>query len=158
DVPPEKIEEAIGYVLRCHDNGSGAFKYQPYGPPTVPCTGTSLLCLEVCGKNWHGTAQGKRAGDFILSHPPTYGSSHFYYSTYYCTQATFQLGTAKKTGDQPGAGQSRDYWKEFKKYIQPTLLNHQNANGSWSGGDAGGSNFGANYCTPMAVLALAVEY
>jgi hypothetical protein len=41
--------------------------------------------------------------------------------------------------------------------MHEVLLRNQKSNGSWLGGGYD-ANFGPNYCTAMAVLALTVEY
>src|SRR5215207_524681 len=93
DVPPEAIESAVAYIKRCQDRRTGGFCYYPNGPLTVPCTGTSILGLEVCGKDYHGSPEAEKAAAFLLQHPPQWGRDpHFFYSIYYCSQAMFQLG------------------------------------------------------------------
>jgi hypothetical protein len=144
DVPAERIAEAIGFIQRCRDPSTGGFRYFPNGPLTVPCTGTSILALEICGKEQHRTPELLKAGAYVLSNPPTWGTAHFFYSVYYCSQATFQVGG--------------NYWEAFRPKLHEVLLRNQASNGSWLGRDRGSSQNGANYCTAMAVLALTVEY
>jgi hypothetical protein len=38
------------------------------------------------------TCPRRNGGNFLLKNPPL-GTSHFFYSVYYCSQATFQLAT-----------------------------------------------------------------
>jgi hypothetical protein len=144
DVPPDSIDEAVAYVLRCRDPATGGFRYHPRDRVTLPCTGTSILALEVCGKERHGTPEALRAGAFLLRSPPRWGQSHFFYSVYYGAQAMFQLGN--------------NYWDSYRPRLHEALLRNQADNGSWLGRDAESSTYGPNYCTAMGVLALTVEY
>jgi hypothetical protein len=145
DVPAEKIDAAVGYVKRCQDGRTGGFRYVTNGPVTVPCTGTSILALEICGKDRHHTPEALSAGAYLLraENLPRWGSHHFFYSIYYGAQATFQLG--------------ENFWSAYRPRLHEALLRNQAANGRWEGGDTDGS-YGANYGTAMAVLALTVEY
>src|SRR5690606_31909025 len=70
DVPPEAIDTAIAYVKRCQDASSGGFRYFPGGPLTVPCTGTSILGLEICGKDQHRSPEVLKAAGYLLRNPP----------------------------------------------------------------------------------------
>jgi hypothetical protein len=139
DVPQERIAWAVAYLKRCRDGHSGGFRYMVGGNVTVPCTGTCILGLEVCGKNWHRTDESKQAGTFLLNHPPQWGSRFIFYGIYYCSQAMFQLGG--------------NYWNAYKPKLHELLLARQNANGSWLG-----EGYGPIYSTSMCVLALTVEY
>jgi hypothetical protein len=140
DIPPERIDLAVDYIKRSRDPRSGGFRYTPGGNVTVPCTGTGILGLEVCGKDRHHTPEALQAGAFLLRHNLNWHDGHFFYTVYYCSQATFQLGN--------------NYWSYFRPQLHKVLLDNQRANGSWIGSDG----FGANYGTAMAVLALTVEY
>lgn len=144
DVPAESIDEAVQYLKRSRDPGSGGYRYMVNGPVTVPCTGTSILALELCGKEHHGTPEVLRAGAFLLKNPPRWGQLHFPYSIYYCSQAAFQLGD--------------NYWSYYRPQLHDVLLRNQSDNGCWISPDQEGRLYGPNYCTAMAVLALTVEY
>jgi hypothetical protein len=139
DVPPEAIDRAVEYIKRSQDR-QGAFCYTPGGGWTIPCTGTGILGLAVCGKDHHRSPEALRAGAVLMKYPPRWGQPHFFYMIYYCAQATFQLGG--------------NYWEFYRPQLHDVLLKNQKSNGSWSGSDG----YGANYSTAMAVLALAVEY
>jgi hypothetical protein len=145
DVPAQTIDRAVDYIKRCQDARTGGFRYMPFNRVTVPCTGTSILALELCGKDQHKSPEVLRAGAFLIrnSNLPTWGGYHFFYSIYYGAQATFQLGG--------------NYWSTYRTRLHRVLLDNQGATGSWLGGNYE-SNYGPNYCTAMAVLALTVEY
>ena len=139
DVPAEKINLALDYVRRCQDPVSGGFGYTPGGLVSGPCTGTSILALELCGKEHHGR-EVLRGGSYLLKNPLNFGQQHFFYSVYYQSQAMFQLG--------------KNYWNVFRPQLHKVLLEQQTRHGSWNADDG----LGANYGTAMAVLALTVEY
>jgi hypothetical protein len=139
DVPAERIQMAVDYIKRCQDPATGGFRYQPGAHLTIPCTGTSILALEICGKEYHRAPELLKAGSYLLRNPPQWGQAYFPYSIYYCSQAAFQLG-----------GQ---YWESFRSKLHEVLLRNQSANGAWQEG-----HLGPIYPTAMGVLALTVEY
>jgi hypothetical protein len=139
DVPPKAIEAAVDYVKRSQDPPTGGFCYMPHHGVTIPCTGTGILALELCGKDLHRCPEVLRAGAFLMKNPPHWGDGHFFYMIYYCTQATFQLGD--------------NYWNYYGPKVKAVLLANQQGNGSWDG-----DGYGPVYATSMSVLALTVEY
>ncbi len=144
DVPSEVIENAVDYVKRCYDPREGGFRYLPGAQVTMPCTGTSILALELCGKDLHRSPELLKAGSFLLKNPPRWHQGHFFYGIYYCAQATFQLGD--------------NYWNSYAPQLRDVLLRNQSGNGYWEGGDTDSRYGGPVYCTSMAILALTVEY
>lgn len=140
DIPPDSIDQAVAYVKRCQDPYTGGFRYTPGGGVTVPCTGTSILCLAVTGKGVKQIPEAVKGGNYLLKHPPAWGQGHFFYSIYYCSQAYFQLGG--------------NYWEFFRPKLHDVLLKNQNPAGFWTSNDG----YGPNYATAMGVLALTVEY
>jgi hypothetical protein len=137
DVPAEAIERAVDFIGRCHDPRTGGYRYRPNAQVTIACTGTSVLALEICGKEQHGKPELLRAGSLILDHPPWHQANTFY-GIYYCTQAMYQLGD--------------NYWKVYMPRLHRELLQRQRGNGAWDG------EIATSYCTSMAVLALTVDY
>jgi hypothetical protein len=145
DVPGSAIERAIGYVRRCYEEQRGTFAYTVLGPVTVPCSGTGILALELCGgKDLHRCRESQRAGNFIIKNPPAFNQGHTFYGLYYCSQAMFQLG--------------EPYWPVYRGKLHRLLLESQRPDGSWNGEDNESLGLGPNYTTAMAVLALTVEY
>lgn len=145
DVPAESIERAVEYIKSCYNPGAGGFTYMARGGGvTAACTGTSILGLEICGRDLHHAPESLKGGSYLLDHPPRWGQAHFYYSVYYGSQAMFQLGG--------------NYWSAYRPKLHAALLDNQRDNGSWQGGDASDGGFGPSYGTSMAVLALTVEY
>ena len=146
DVPSAAIDRAVEYIKRCHDNGSGGFRYQPGSSLTVACTGTSILALEICGKEHHHCREALRGGAFLLRREnlPNPGQQWFFYSIYYGSQAAFQLGG--------------NYWTVFRPRLHEVLLGMQKGGGFWDGRSGDAQQGGRAYCTAMALLALTVEY
>jgi hypothetical protein len=142
-VPSGAIDRALDYVRRCAEPRSGGFSYQAgRGGPNNPRTGTGILSLELCGE--HNSPEALAGAEYLMAHPPGWGSDYFFYEAYYCPQALFQLGDS--------------YFLPYYEKLVPILLDRQDPDGSWyspSGNDRTG---GRNYCTAMGVLALAVEY
>jgi hypothetical protein len=145
DVPAAHIDMAVDYIKRSQDRSSGGFCYTPQGRLTIPCTGTGILALEICGKDRHHSPEAVRAGSFLIRDGslPTWNQMHFFYSIYYGAQATFQLGD--------------NYWSVYRPRLHQVLLRNQNGNGSWTGSGYN-SMYGPAYGTAMSILALTVEY
>jgi len=140
-VPSENIDKAIAYLKKCSVSGGG-FAYQPGQSPNNPRTGTGILALEICGE--HLSTEALAGADYLLGHPPKWSSPYFFYEVYYCSQAMFQMG-------------DKYFLSYYPKLVQ-ILLDHQDRDGSWLSGDGNDRSGGRNYCTAMAILALAVEY
>jgi hypothetical protein len=146
DVPSDAIDRAVEYVNRCQDGRSGGFRYTPGGRLTVACTGTSILALEICGKDRHHCPEALRGGSFLIHNQnlPRWNQEWFFYSIYYGSQAAFQLGG--------------NYWAVFRPRLHQVLLQHQSGSGFWEGNTGDAMQGGRSYCTAMAILALTVEY
>jgi hypothetical protein len=147
DVPAAKIRSAVEYVRRCYDPGTQGFHYQPQGPVTIPCTGTGILAIELCGKEYHRCNEVLRGGEFILQNRLMVNRPHFFYGIYYTSQGMFQLGG--------------DYWTKYREILHDQLLKElaPSLNGAWTArGGWDDERYGTNYCTAMAILSLAVEY
>jgi hypothetical protein len=146
DVPAESIEQAVNYIKRCQDNATGGFRYQPGGGLTLACTGTSILALELAGKERHHSHEALRGGAYLIQNPnlPDPRQEYFFYSVYYGSQATFQLGG--------------NYWTVYRPRLHEALLRTQNFSGFWDGPARDAKAGGRAYCTALAVLALTVEY
>lgn len=144
DVPAENIDRAVEYIKRCQDSRTGGFCYMPHGHLTIPCTGTSVLALEICGKDRHHSPEALRGGAYLIrdSSLPRWNQANYFYGIYYGAQATFQLGDS--------------YWSKYRRRLHGELLDRQKPSGYWMG--PSDARHGATYCTAMAVLALTVEY
>jgi Prenyltransferase and squalene oxidase repeat len=140
-VSSEPIDKAIAYVKKCAFK-TGGFGYQPGQGPNNPRTGTGMLALEICGE--HLSTEATAGAEYLIKHPPRWSSEYFFYEVYYCSQAMFQVGDK--------------YFQNYYPKIVDILLQHQDKNGSWLSGDGNDRTGGRDYCTAVAVLALAVEY
>ena len=141
-VPSGHIDRALAYVKKCASRGEGGFGYQPGGGPNNPRTGTGMLALEICGD--HNTPEAISGAEYLVKHPPRWGSEYFFYEVYYASQAMFQMGDK--------------YFLAYYPKLVTILLDHQDKDGSWLSADGNDRSGGRNYCTAMGVLALAVEY
>ena len=151
DVPADRIQAAVEYVKKCHDARTGGYMYTvTFGNVTVPCTGTGILAMELCGKEYHGTAEAVRAASYLLKTPLAASQQHFFYGAYYTAQGMFQLGTSLGT----------NYWRAYRDELHRALLrtNPPQATGAWTGRGVDDGRLGPAYCTSMAILALTVEY
>jgi len=144
DVPGSSIDRAVMYVRRCFDENRGTFAYTIRGSLTVPCAGTGILGLELCGKDQHRARESLRAAAYVLRNPIAFEQPHCFYGLYYCSQAMFQLGD--------------NYWVSYRTRLHDLLLRNQRGDGAWVGNDGEARRVGAGYTTAMAVLALTVEY
>ncbi len=141
DVPAERIDLAIGFVMECRNPRTGAFTYMAGSEgDTKACTGTGILALELCGKDRHLSREALRAGSYLLKTPLSNNEQYHYYTFYYASQAMFQLGN--------------NYWLAFRPNLHKVLLGSQQKDGSWLDLDG----LGVAYPTAMSVLALTVEY
>jgi hypothetical protein len=151
DVPSAQVDEALAYVRRCHNRKDGTFWYALRGTERVTTramVGAGTLSLSLGGQ--HETPEARQAGDWLLAHPfNTYRGrvmplDRFFYGTFYCSQAMFQLGGR--------------YWNEFFPTLLRTLALNQNPDGSWEREVQTDGMFGNVYTTAMATLALTPPY
>ena len=148
DVPLSTVERAVAYVQKCYNPTRGGYSYTRGSEVTVPCTGASILSLELCGKEYHKSEQSLRAAAYLWTRENilTQNRPHFFYGIYYTAQAMFQIGD--------------NYWKVYRQVLHYLLLTRYPpaAAGFWTSQSPDDANAGPNYCTAMAVLALTVEY
>jgi hypothetical protein len=143
----------MDYVRRCWNQERGVFNYALVGAGDIKSTrgmvGAGILSLSLAGQ--HRTRMALAAGDWLLAHPfERFGEligpdDNFFYSAYYCSQASMQLGGR--------------YWEEMFPKLVEALLGAQSPDGSWPPEPQGGiRRFGNVYTTAMAVLALTPPY
>ena len=166
DVPQADVDEAIAYVRRLWNPGSGAFSYDSRAleansnraaDHSRGMVGAGILCLSMAGQ--HQTPMALAAGDWLLAHRyKRFGdlastSDRFFYGIYYSSQAMMQLGGR--------------YWEQYFPTVVDALLSGQSADGSWppeirSMGNAVGAGseamFGNVYTSALAVLSLTPPY
>ncbi|MCA9040320.1 MAG: terpene cyclase/mutase family protein [Planctomycetaceae bacterium] len=142
NVPSKNIDRAVEYVKRCATVNQPGFAYQPGSSPTPTRSGTGILAMEICGE--HLDPVTLRAAEGLRSKPLNYNDQYFFYGAYYCSVGMFQMGGR--------------YWTDTREPLFRTLLQAQEADGSWLAKHGSERNSGKVYCTSMAILALAVEY
>ena len=64
DVAATVVDKAVAYVKSCYDPARMGYRYTTYSHVTVPCTGASILSLELCGKEYHKSDQSLDAAGF----------------------------------------------------------------------------------------------
>ncbi len=173
DVPQQYVDEALSYVRRSADPVAGTFAYQPSalqarGGPfartitnangmviTVGNNGASrgVIAAGIVAMSMGGQHQSDiavAAGNYLLAHPVTtygehQGAEHFFYTTYYCSQAAAQLGGR--------------YWEGLFPPMADAFLDAQSADGSWPAeASSGDGAYGNALTTAMAVLTLTTPY
>ena len=173
DVPQEYVDEALSYVRRSADPASGTFAYQPSalqarggtGPQVVitnngvvmrlggnngPSRGViaaGIVAMSMGGQ--HQSDIAVAAGNYLLAHPVTMygerqGAEHFFYTTYYCSQAAAQLGGR--------------YWTGLFPPMVDAFLGAQSPDGFWPANSSGEGAYGNELTTAMAVLTLTTPY
>jgi prenyltransferase beta subunit len=140
DVPAERIDMAVQFVLQCRDPRSGGFCYTPGANVTAACTGTGVLALELAGKERRPSREALQGGAHLIKNPLNLNEPNFSYTVYYGSQAMFQLGG--------------NYWNVYRPQMHKILFDSQQQNGGWTSQDG----VGPAYNTAMAILALTVEY
>lgn len=137
NVPKETMEDALGYIKKCHDDRSGGYRYQPGGgPPGFARTAAGVCVQQLCGEYDAKEKEGAlRYMDQVQD-----DRGHYWYGHYYAAHAWHQVG-----GKQ---------WKEYYERMTKRLLAIQNSNGSWR--DSRESSVGPAYQTAIAVLILSV--
>lgn len=150
EVPEQYIDEAMTYIRSCFDDLQATFIYaESERRPSGGIVGGGILSLALGGE--HQTQIAHLAGDWILANryrsyngPGQHGMDRYHYSTYYCSQAMFQLGG--------------DYWAEFYPDMMNTLLDNQQPDGSWEPEAIMDGTYGSAYTTALAILALTPPY
>ncbi len=130
-VPRQAIDDAVAYIIRCHQPSSGGFGYSSGPGNNPPLAGLGALCLTLADRH----PEAVRAAAALINRTPV-GEGRFYYNVYYSAQAMFQLGG--------------EFWEEYSPRLYDTLLARQQPDGSF----LRDSDSGQAYATAMAILAL----
>jgi len=144
DVPSERIDRALRFVVGCFEPGEGRFDYHPRKREAArPMTGAGILALTHGGKFDHELA--RKAGDWLLARPyRDYNAAQdkyaFHYGLFYAVPAMYMLGG--------------HYWHQSFPTMVDTMLRHQNADGSWAPESGDSSMYGNVYTTALVVTAL----
>jgi hypothetical protein len=152
EVSQQPIDEAVAYVRRCFDPGYGSFEYTSIGGDhrSRGMAGAGILALAHAG--FHHSREAQAAGDWILQHGfDEYnrfllfdqGRPHdrYHYAVFNCCQGMYQLGG--------------EHWAQFFPPLVHTLLENQQADGSWPADTHWhDSQFGTAYTTALVVMTL----
>ena len=142
-VPKERIDRAVAYMMRCHNQRQRGFGYMPGEAATPSMTGLALTCLHLTGtQDGVDTAELAR---LLIERPVKEGDRYFYHGLYHTTQGAFQAGGPA--------------WRSTWGHASATLMKMQRKeDGSWpKREDPGGDDRkGRFYSTSMAVLTLSV--
>ena len=140
-VPKSTIDDAIRYVRQCQ-NTDGGFRYmKDMGGSAWPRTAAGIASLFYAGV--HEDQSIERGLDYLVKNAfpkqgalgGTMSQAHYYYGHYYAVQAMYLAGGER--------------WKVWWPAVRDEILNRQNADGSWSDGQAGDA-----YGTAMALIVL----
>ena len=152
NVPKEPIDQAVEYVQRCYSKRYGVFQYITFDEDhrSRGMAGAGILALAHAG--FHGAPAAQQSGEWLLRHNfdrynalitfnPDSPHERYHYSLLMCCQGMYQLGGR--------------YWEEFFPRTVQTLLENQQADGSWPADKHWRDNqFGNAYTTALVVIAL----
>ncbi len=141
DVPAEPIERAVAYVLKCYRRQEGGFAYQPGRNRSLGMTGVGVLNLRLLSDRDYEEVERARA--YLASAQVERTTRYPVYTTYYATQAAFQLGG--ETWAQA--------WEATRERLLATQLEDGGWPVSWTPEEPG-----RLYSTAMSVLTLTVPY
>jgi hypothetical protein len=144
DVAEQPINDGVEYVRRCFVPATGQFQYEIGARVSSRgMTGAGILSLSLAGK--HNTPEAQKAAQWLLGKPfDNYNENEvwierYHYSVFYCCHAMYQMGG--------------EYWEKFFPSVADTLLENQNADGSWDP-ERDDERWGNSLTTAMVVLAL----
>jgi hypothetical protein len=146
EVPKEVFDRAAAFIRRCRDPRTGGFQYQPIsGHMSMCCTGTAILGLTLCSEEAKKDEVVREAVAFLLKKEgkkPNWMDSYRFVAFYQDSFAVTQVG-----GDEA---------KAYRLAMYELLLAKQTTEGSWQS-IGSETQFGRNFGTALAVLALAAE-
>ncbi len=140
-VPKERVDRAIAYVLRCYHKEQRGFGYQPGQGASAAMTGVGALNLYLLDAA--NRPEANTAGEYLAKSLVNENSRFPYYAAYYATQAASQIG--------------EETWKSVWPATMNRLLAAQMEDGGWPVSKTG-EEPGRAYSTSMAVLTLTVPY
>lgn len=139
DVPKDRVDRAVDYVLRSYNKDRGGFQYTPGEMLNQAMTGIAVLNLYVL--SGVERPELERAAAYLRENPVTVDTPFSYYAWYYTTQAAFQASGAT--------------WDAVWKVTQEQLLGMQMSDGGWPQSRSA-QEPGRVYATSLAVLSLSV--
>jgi hypothetical protein len=128
DVPKQPIDDAVAYVRSCYSPDYQTFGYlnDGYDRRSRGMAGAGILALAHSG--FHKSPEAQRSGEGLLGHDfleynvtlnfdGQQNHDRYHYGLFNSTQAMYQLGGK--------------YWESFFPATVRTLLDNQQADGSW---------------------------
>lgn len=141
DVPPEPIERAIAYVLKCYTTNQPGFAYQPGRERTLGMTGVGVLNLWLLSDREYEQVDAVR--EYLATTRVETERRYPIYAAYYTTQAAFQLGG--------------ETWTQSWTPTRAWLIGSQLDDGGWPVSRMS-EEPGRLYATSMSILTLTVPY
>ncbi|PQJ28563.1 terpene cyclase/mutase family protein [Rubritalea profundi] len=142
---PEKVMNRIAHYVIGNQHSNGGFRYIGTTPSSFVMTAAGTLCVALAGKHNHPALKksclylSRFSADYRRSFLAYDGKYYPYYTCYYVTQASFQMGGA--------------LWARCMKECYRYLLPKQSSSGLWPNiGSA--SHYGSAYSTSLAIIAL----
>jgi hypothetical protein len=143
DVPADARKRAAEFILRCFDNNTKGFGYQPGNGAQTGESAIGVLCLYLLDQIVANAARLELAAKYLESHPIDENSPFPYYGSYYVTQAAFQ--------------RDGDTWTRAGRPTLERLIRLQDKDGGWPQSKSA-QEPGRIYATAMAIQALTVPY
>ncbi len=139
DVPQKTIDDAIAYVKRCQDPGSGGFSYQAgQRDPGFARTAAAIYSLQVCGQ--YDDPMVKEGSDFLFrSSKP--GQQWWTYGCNYAGPAQYMIG-----------GETWKRWYDQQKTELLKTVKRRGEDAWWEG------EVGPAYCTAAYATILAMPW
>jgi len=141
NVPKDRVQRAVQYVLKCYRADQKGFVYQPGNEISLPMTGVGVLNLYLLDAA--DRPEAMIAAKTLTEKLVTDQTRFQYYALYYTTQAAYQAGES--------------VWPTVWKVNQDQLLDQQQPDGGWPQSRSG-EEPGRVYATAMSVLTLTVPY
>lgn len=135
-VPDSSVDDALKFMLSCHNPTDGGFGYTSPGGSNYPRTGIGVLMLTLAGRD---KAPERMAGiRYIMSNVSDRDDNYPFYARYYCSQAIFHADKAM--------------WEKWNSMNIAELKTLQLKDGGWN------SQFGPCCATSFSLLSLALNY
>jgi hypothetical protein len=144
DVPQKTIDDAVKYVKRCYNPGTGGFGYQPGGPAGFARTAAAIYSLQVCGL--YEDDMVKKGSAYLLQNQRP-NQEWFTYGNFYAAPAQYMIGG--------------DTWKAWYAKTKDLLLHNVTTKGElsyWEPKLDQGRGVGPVYCTSVYTMILAMPY
>jgi hypothetical protein len=153
DVPKESIDDAVAFVRRSFSKDHGIFEYiiSPADTRSRGMAGSGILALAHAGL--HDSEEAKQAGEWLLRqnfekynqievfNQPAYQHDRYHYAVFNSCQGMYQLGGR--------------YWEQFFPVVARTIVDNQQADGSWpADSHMFDAPYGNAYTTALMLLSL----